>query len=67
MINASNPHTICTIKIGEISPNTHQVSPIPSALIHGDLWGSFIVLDRGDLELLEHISTSLSQIMVTQA
>ena len=41
--------------------------PIPSAFIHGDLWGSFIVLDRGDLELLEHINTSLSQIMVTQA
>ena len=34
--------------------------PIPSALIHGDLWGSFIVLDRGDLELLEHIGKSLS-------
>ena len=31
MINASNPHTICTIKIGEISHNTHQVSPF---LVH---------------------------------
>ena len=41
--------------------------PIPSALIHGDLWGSFIVLDREDLELLEHIGKSLSQLMVTQA
>ena len=29
-----------------------QCLPPPSAFIHGDLWGSFIVLDRGDLELL---------------
>ena len=44
-----------------------QCLPPPSALIHGDLWGSFIVLDGGHLELLEHIGKSLGQLMVTQA
>ena len=39
----------------------------PSAFIHGDLWGSFIALDIGDLELSQHMSKSLSQLMVTQA
>ena len=44
-----------------------QCLPPPSEFIHGDLWGSFIVLDRGDLELLQHMSKSLSQLIVTQA
>ena len=66
---------------GHCKPSTHytyiqnridlhsytQCLPPPSAFIHGDLWGSFIALDRADLELLEHMSKSLSQLMVTQA
>ena len=62
MIIAGQILTYDTTRIGY----THLFYP-PSALIHGDLWVSFIVLDRGDLELLEHIGKSFSQLMVTQA
>ena len=36
-------------------PQYTQSFPTPSAFNHGDLWRSFIVLDRGDLYLLEYL------------
>ena len=48
-------------------PSYTQCLPLHSALIHGDLWGSFIVLDRGDLGPLENMGKSFSPLVVTQA
>ena len=32
-----------------------QCLPPPIAFIHGDLWGSFRVLDKGKIELQKHV------------
>ena len=38
----------------DLNPYT-QCLTSPSAFIHGDLWGSFRVLDKGEIELQKHV------------
>ena len=64
MIIAAQIPTYDTTRIGYICPIHTYFYPYPSAFIHGDLWRSFRVLDRGDLGLFEYIEKYFGKLTV---